>query len=198
MRTYYFKKSCFKKIHFLKQISLTFAFLLCLINPAKAALINTEFSELVGNQGTVDITLSLSASEVMNGLSLYFSEALFADLAIVTSPAEWDSIVIQPDVLLGAGFFDSFNIDGLTSGFARISFTWLAAVPFESALQVLEYEFYNADFEIIDSGVSTAVAASVPESSPFMLLMMGLVAVGLRRRACNTQAIFQSRQSCTH
>ncbi len=193
MRTYYFNKN-----NLFKKISLTFALLLCLINPAKAALINTEFSELVGNQGTVDITLSLSASEVMNGLSLYFSESLFADLAIITSPAEWDSIVIQPDALLGAGFFDSFNIDGLTSGFARISFTWLAAVPFESALQVLDYEFYNADYEIIDSGVSSAVVSSVSEPSLWMLIAIGLLAVGMRRRACNTRAAVQFRQSHIH
>lgn len=180
-------------LNMLKKISVFFTFLFCINTTANAALITTEFSELLGDQGTVDINLSLSAGEVMNGLSVYFSQDLFTDLVIETSPVEWDSIVIQSDVLLGDGYFDSFNIDALTSGFARISFTWLSALPFESALQTLGYEFYNADFDIIEAGVSTPVVASVPESSTLMLLMIGLLALGLHRHVRNSASIFPSR-----
>ena len=131
------------KLNFLKNISLLFTFLICAINPAKAALITTEFSDLVGNQGTVDINLSVSSGENFSGFSLYFSENLFADLEIIFSPAEWDSIVFQPDSLLGAGLFDSYNPLGLSAGFARVSFTYLSNLPF----QTLAYDFFDADFE---------------------------------------------------
>lgn len=176
-----------------KKISLLFTFLFCINTTANAAQITTDFSELLGNQGSVDIHLSLANGEVMNGLSVYFSEALFADLAIESSPLEWDSIVLQPDALLGAGLFDSYNIDGLISGFARISFSWISNLPFDSALQTLDFEFYNADFEFIEAGVSTPVVASVPESSTLMLLMIGLLMLGLHRQLRNSLTIFPSR-----
>lgn len=173
---------------FFKKISLLFTLLFCAINPAKAALITTGFSDLVGNEGTVDINLSLSSGDIFNGFSLYFSENLFTNLAIVSSPAEWDSIVFQPDLLLGAGLFDSFNATGLSNGYARISFTYLADLPF----QTLAYEFYDADFQILESGISTNVTTSVPESSSIILLMFGLIALGLRNRTRTTNTFFRS------
>lgn len=177
-------------LNIFKKTGLLFAFVLCVINPAKAALITTEFSELVGSQGTVDINLSLSAGENFSGLSLYFSETLFADLAIISSPVEWDSLVVQPDALLGAGLFDSYNPAGLISGFARVSFTYLSDLPF----QTLAYDFYDVDFSIIESGSSTNVTTPVPESSSIILLLLGLIAVALRQRARNSNNIFHSTQ----
>lgn len=178
------------KLNVFKSISLLFTFLFCVCSPAKAALITTEFSEPVGNQGTVDINLSLASGENFSGFSLYFSETLFANLDIIFSPAEWDSIVVQPDALLGAGLFDSYNPAGLSSGFARVSFTYLSDLPF----QTLAYDFYDADFSIVESGSSTNVTTSVPESSSIILLLLGLIAVGLRQRARNSNNIFHSTQ----
>lgn len=174
------------RTQFFKTISLLFTFLFCLNNSANAALITTEFSELVGNQGTVDINLTLASGEDFNGFSLYFSETLFANLDIISSPANWDSLIFQPDALLGAGFLDSYNAAGLISGVARISFTYLSDLPFQS----LAYDFYNADFDVVESGSSTNVTTpvSVPESSSLMLLMLGLIALGLRNRARNATA----------
>ena len=176
------------KLQFLKKISLLCTLLFCVINPAKAALITTEFSDLVGNEGTVDIKINLSNGEILNGFSLYFSESLFANLAIISSPTEWDSIVIQPDSLLGAGLFDSYNATGLSSGHARVSFTYLTSVPFET----LAYDFYDADFQITESGTSTNVTTPVPESSSIILLMFGLIALGLRKFAGSSPVMFYS------
>lgn len=165
------------KLNYFKSISLLFTFLFCIANPARAALITTEFSELVGNQGTVDIHLSLASGENFSGFSLYFSETLFADLDIIFSPAAWDSLVVQPDALLGAGLFDSYNPEGLSSGIARVSFTYLSNLPF----QTLAYDFYDADFSIVESGSSTNATTPVPESSSIILLLLGLISVALRQ-----------------
>lgn len=165
------------KLNCFKSISLLFTFLFCVANPARAALITTEFSELVGNQGTVDINLSLASGENFSGFSLYFSETLFANLDIIFSPAAWDSLVVQPDALLGAGLFDSYNPAGLSSGVARVSFTYLSDFPFQTPA----YDFYDADFSVIESGSSTNVTTSVPESSSIILLLLGLIAVALRQ-----------------
>jgi hypothetical protein len=147
--------------------------------PATAALITTEFSELVDNKGTVDIKLALAPGENPAGFSLFFSADLFADLTIITSPAQWDSLVFQPDSLLGAGMFDSYHPAGLNNGFARVSFTYLATIPFAP----LAYDFYDADYQIIASGETSLVAASVPESSPVVLLLMGLLGIYWRSRS---------------
>ncbi|HEY0891770.1 MAG TPA: PEP-CTERM sorting domain-containing protein [Cellvibrio sp.] len=165
------------KLNYFKSISLLFTFLFCVANPARAALITTEFSELVGNQGSVEINLSLASGENFSGFSLYFSETLFANLDIIFSPAAWDSLVVQPDALLGAGLFDSYNPAGLSSGVARVSFTYLSTLPFD----VLAYDFYDADFSIVESGSSTNVTTPVPESSSIILLLLGLIAVALRQ-----------------
>lgn len=165
------------KLNYFKSISLLFTFLFCVANPAKAALITTEFSELVGNQGTVEINLSIASGENFSGFSLYFSETLFSDLDIIFSPADWDSLVVQPDALLGAGLFDSYNPAGLSSGVARVSFTYLSTLPFDA----LAYDFYDADFSIVESGSSTNVTTPVPESSSTILLLLGLIAVALRQ-----------------
>jgi hypothetical protein len=149
-----------------------------------AALITTEFSDLVGNQGTVDIQLTLADGETTEGFSLYFSETLFANLSIISSPVEWDSIVIQPDVFLGEGLFDSLNLSGLTSGSARVAFTYLGLGPIEA----LAYDFYNADFEVTQSGTSTNVTRSVPESSSLLLMLLGLGALGAAQLRSRSQA----------
>lgn len=172
-------------LNIVKKTGLLFTFLLCVINPAKAALITTDFSELTGNQGTVDISLSLASGEHFSGFSLYFSESLFADLDIVFSPVEWDSIVFQPDALLGAGAFDSYNPLGLSSGLARVSFTYLSTLPFDA----LAYDFYDEDYQIVASGTATQVSASVPESSSIVLLLLGLIALGFHARARNSNTI---------
>lgn len=176
------------KLNMFKKLSLLFTFLFCLNNSTNAALITTEFSELIGNQGTVDINLTLASGENFSGFSLYFSESLFANLDIVFSPVDWDSIVLQPDALLGEGLFDSYNLLGLSSGMARVSFTYLSALP----IDVLAYDFFDEDFQIVASGTSTPVSASVPESSSIMLLMFGLIALGLRNRARTSSNIFHS------
>lgn len=161
-----------------KQLLLAFALLWSSINIAQGALITTDFSALSGNQGTVDIHLSLAAGETLEGFSLYFAEDQFSDISIVSSPTNWDSLVFQPDTLLGPGLFDSFNTVGLISGTARIAFTFIGSNP----LPALNYDLYNADFQVITSGTATPVSASVPESSSLLLILCGLVAVALQRR----------------
>ncbi len=167
------------KLHLLKQLILACTLVWSCVNTAQAALITTEFSELSGNQGTVDVQLTLVAGETVEGFSLQFSEELFSDLTIIFNPLSWDSLIFQPDSLLGPGLFDNFNSAGLLSGSARIAFTYIG----NSALPVLNYELYNADFQVTASGISTPVTTPVPESSPYVLILLGLFALALHRRS---------------
>lgn len=167
------------KLHLLKQLILACTLVWSCVNTAQAALITTEFSELSGNQGTVDVQLTIAAGETVEGFSLQFSEELFSDLTIIFSPSSWDSLIFQPDSLLGPGLFDNFNSAGLLSGSARIAFTYIG----KSALPALNYELYNADFQVTVSGIAAPVTTSVPESSSYVLILLGLFALALHRRA---------------
>ncbi|HTF95592.1 MAG TPA: PEP-CTERM sorting domain-containing protein [Cellvibrio sp.] len=167
------------KLHLFKQLILAFTLVWSCVNTAQAALITTEFSALTGNQGIVDVQLTLTSGETAEGFSLQFSEALFSDLTIIFSPLSWDSLIFQPDSLLGAGLFDNFNSAGLISGSARIAFTYIGS----DALPALNYELYNADFQVISSGISTLVTKSLPESSSLILILFGLFALALHRRS---------------
>ena len=172
------------KLHLLKQLILACTLVWSCTNTAHAALITTEFSELTGNQGTVDVQLILATGEKAEGFSLQFSEELFSDLSIIFSPLQWESLVFQPDNLLGSGLFDNFNSAGLISGSARIAFTYIGGALIDSsALPALNYELYNANFQVISSGTSTPAITSVPESSSFVLILLGLFALALHRRS---------------
>ncbi len=154
--------------------------LVCLASPARAALITTNFSDLVGNQGTVDIQLSLGNAEVVEGFQVFFSENLFSNLSIISSPANWDSYIGSP--MLSNLIFDNYNPSGLTSGYARLAFTYLG----QGAIQEVNYELYNADFEITGSGVAANIEASVPESSSLILMFLGLFAIVVKARCKST------------
>lgn len=167
------------KLYLLKHLILACTLVWSCLNTAHAALITTEFSELKDNRGTVDIQLTLATGEIVEGFSVYFSEELFNDLSIIFSPSTWDSLTFQPDSLLGPGLFDNFNETGLLSGSARIAFTYIGS----SALPALNYELYNTDFQVIFSGISTPVTTSVPESSSYALILLGLFALALHRRS---------------
>jgi hypothetical protein len=150
--------------------------LLCLASPARAALITTNFSDLVGNQGTVDIQLSLGNAEVVEGFQVFFSENLFSNLSIINSPVGWDSLILSS--VQGPSIFDSFNFLGLENGIAKLAFTYLGQGP----IQELNYEFYNGNFEVTGSGVAANVKTSVPESSGLMLALLGLLAIVVKAR----------------
>ncbi len=176
------------KQHFFSSILFILSMLVGVTNSAQAALITTEFSELTSNQGTVDIQLTLAAGETVEGFSLFFSETLFSDLTILSSPSNWDSLIFQPDSLLGPGLFDNFNAAGLLSGSARIAFTFIGS----GALPALNFDLYNVDFQIITSGTATPITTTVPESSSLLLMLAGLFALALHRRSYFVRNRFHS------
>jgi hypothetical protein len=160
--------------------------LVCLASPARAAVITTNFSDLVGNQGTVDIQLSLGNAEVLEGFQVFFSENLFSNLSVVNSPVGWDSLILSS--VQGPSIFDSFNFVGLEKGVAKLAFTYLG----QGSIPELNYEFYNGNFEVTGSGVAANVKTPVPESSGLMLVLLGLLAIAVKAR---TQGIAARRMA---
>jgi len=171
------------KLPIISKIFLSLVFF-CVIQSTQAALISSQFSDLGGNNWTVDLTLTNnSESAGINEFTLYFSESLYANLSVVSSPSSWDSFVAQPDLFLASpGFFDAYNPIGLSlgavqSGF-KIGFTFLG----QGAPGELPFDIIGADFQPVSSGTSTVVAAQVVEPSALWLMLAGILVLAARIR----------------
>lgn len=172
------------KQHFLKTF-FSGLILLCAFSSAQAALITSNFSDLGSNKWSVDLTLTNNTDAAgINEFTVYFSETLFSNLEVLSSPSAWDSFVAQPDLFLASpGFFDSYNpialaLGGSQGGF-KIGFTFLG----QGAPGALSFDIIGEDFQPTSSGTSTVVTTQVPEPSVFWLMLAGCVVLVARRRA---------------
>ena len=124
-----------------------------------------------------------SMSSSIEEFTIYFDLGLYENLAVGSTPTEWDAIVIQPDPALGDGFYDALALvtgiaPGATvSGFS-VSFDWLVAgIPGSQLFEVVD----PITFDILDSGNT----APVPEPATLLLLgsgLIGLIGIGKKLR----------------
>ncbi len=121
-------------------------------------------------------------------LSIYVSWAEVHQLSVLTSPAGWDSLVLQPDAaLLSDGMFDTLALGSgngvlpgqTVSGF-RIQFDW------SGSLSPQDLRFTVNDpvtFSVLDSGVTVGASPTmVPEPATWLLFTGALVAIWPFRR----------------
>jgi hypothetical protein len=142
------------------------ALLLC--GTARAGIIEYDVTNVSGSTWRYDYTVTNNT--LASGLSqftIWFALNLYESLAIVASPASWDSIVAQPDPILpDDGFFDSLSLglplalDASASGFS-LSFTWLGTgTPGAQAFDFID----AATFEPVESG--NTVRRVIPDPDP--------------------------------
>lgn len=154
--------------------------------PALAAVvIQYEVTSLGGDDWRYDYVVKNdgSVSELLE-FTIHFELGLTSNLAVVGSPADWDSLVAQPDGGIPAdGFFDSLALaGGLLAGDSlggfSVSFTWTGAgTPGAQAFDIVD----PVSFEVLGSG--TTQSAAVPEPAPWLLMLAaGAVALLLSRR----------------
>ncbi|MBT9500949.1 MAG: PEP-CTERM sorting domain-containing protein [Burkholderiaceae bacterium] len=164
------------------------ALLACTLSAtAQAAQMNRSFHHLAGNAWVVDLTVVADGDPAdLRGFTTYFADGLFADLTLLASPAQWDSLVIQTDtVLASAGYLDAFIIGGLglaagqSQGGFSVRFSYLGSgSPGE-----LSFDIVDANYQVLYSGL-TAPAAVVPEPATLVLgLFGGALLLGFVRRA---------------
>lgn len=158
-------------------------FLLATASWAEAALVTAHFTDAGNNQWMLDLSLVNSDLEQgANEFSVYFSESLFSNLAIIASPATWDSLVAQPDTYLASsGFFDSYSPQPLAlgktqSGF-KLAFTFLG----NGAPQPLVFDIFDNNFQIIASGNTV----QTPEPFSLSLFFTGVFMAGAARLTRN-------------
>lgn len=159
---------------------LVLATALLALSTGNAAQINASYSRVAGASWAVDFAVTNDGTPAeITGFTVYFSEMLFADLVVDASPAQWDSIAIQPDLnLQSPGFLDSILLGGSapltlgqTQGEFRVAFSFLGV----GAPPMLAYEIVDQNFNVLFSGTTTA---PIPEPSTVLMLGLGLAVVG--------------------
>jgi hypothetical protein len=156
----------------------------------QAAVITYSATNTAGSTWRYDYAVTndtLAGS--LEEFTIFFDRSFHTDLALSSSPADWDSIVVQPDLNLpDDGFFDSLALSGglsagdTLSGFS-VTFDWLGVGQPGSQLWTVVDPL---SFETIESGFTVLLEppVDVPEPGTVALLIIGLLgAVSGRRNA---------------
>lgn len=155
------------------------ALLVALAAPATAAEMTAAFTHETGATWQVDLNvINDGVPATFSGFTVYFSEALYADLALIASPAAWDSIVVQPDLgLASAGFLDSALFDRnqpLTAGQSQGGFTVQFTLLGNGAPAPLLFDIVDENYNVLSSGQT----AAVPEPAMLVQLLAGIGVLG--------------------
>jgi hypothetical protein len=146
---------------------------------AAGASISATYHPLTGDQWFADFVVTGDgAPSVIKDLTVYFPDSSFAGLVLNSSPANWDSLIVQPDVALhSAGFLDSLALgsgigNGASLGGFQVKFDYLGqGVP-----PALHFDINDAEFQPLFSGLTTVAAVPEPEAAWLMALGLGAIA----------------------
>jgi hypothetical protein len=153
--------------------------LLLSVRSAQAASIEFEATNLGGDTWRYDYFIASGSFSTQQGFAVFFDYALYEDLQPAPSPAGWDVLTTNPDIVLQSdGTFDALALmdNPLFAGPFSVTFTWLGAgMPASQP-----FDFYTLDssgFPVPDpsnSGFTTPrQVAPVPEPSTLLLVLTG-------------------------
>ena len=162
-----------------------------------AVQIDASFEEISAGSWQVDYRILNDNLPSLAAFTIFFPAADTHTLAVVSTNANWDLLVIQPD----QGIPDDGFVDGLakaaglvTGATLDLTMTFGSTSQFSPAPQ--RFEIRNPDtFQLIDSGFTTVTV--VPEPASASLLLVGALALlALCRRwpvECKGQRIADPR-----
>ena len=160
--------------------------LLSMAAPLSASPIFYEITNIGGDRWQYDYTLGNDTTALIDSFTIFFALDTFANLTLVSSPTNWDSLVADPDPNLpDDGFFDTYDLDFLginpgesLSGFS-VSFDFLGiGTPGSQAFDANPFGNVISGFTQLAPGDPI----SVPEPDTWFLLSAGLAVLLLRRR----------------
>ena len=157
---------------------------------ALSSLVSTSFASPVisyttsnpgGNNWVYQYTVSNPApSDPIAEFTFWFDRALYTNLGVISSPADWDSIVIQSDDSIPAdGFFDSLALgpgigaNETLTGFA-VHFTFLGSGNPGAQL----FDILDANFNTVFSGTTrrdSGPTGQVPEPGIAWLMLAAII-----------------------
>jgi PEP-CTERM motif-containing protein len=155
---------------------------------AAAASISASYHQLAGDHWLADFVVTGDGSpSLINDFTVFFPDTSFAALVLNTSPANWDSLIIQPDTTLHSpGFLDSLALGsgiatGASLGGFEVAFNYLG----NGTPPALHFDVNDANFHPVFSGVTVA---AVPEPEVAWLMLLGLGAIAGARVRKQRQA----------
>ncbi len=155
--------------------------------PSQATTVRYDLSLVVGNTWQYDFSVANdSLATAIDEFTIYFDRALFSNLQLVSAPADWDPLAIQPDLGLPQdGYFDWLAMSsGIAPGRSAGSFQVRVdfggnSTPGASLFEVVD----PTTFDTLDRGFTTPTVTAVPEPSSMVLLTSGLLLAMLRGRS---------------
>lgn len=163
-------------------ISILFISLMSFLSQsAYATTILYNTTNVIGNTWEYAYTVSNdTVPSDINEVVILFDYGLYENIGVVSSPSDWDTIAVQPDLIFDYpdnGYADSLAlVSGITPGSSlsglTISFDWIGSdTPGAQSFEILDPN----TFDIVDSG--NTAPAPVPEPATLLLLGTGLLSM---------------------
>ena len=152
---------------------------------AHALIINSDVTKLSGQQYQADYQFFNDSQNAIDGLTVYFQYSLFDNVALLSSPADWDVFVAPAQIIFGLeedGFVDALALvsplqAGETLSGLSVVFDWTANAELISTTQ--RFETYDANsFDITSEGeyqLSATQVVNAPMSALFFMVFVGVI-----------------------
>lgn len=167
------------------------ATLLCVaFSSAQASTISYSGTFLGGMKWRYDYLIHNSLPAPLGEFTIFFDEGAFGDIASAGAPADWDVLIVQPDLALpAAGFYDALSLNG---GLPSMGTSESFAIEFDyfgsGSPGRQRFAVYDpVSFDIIEQGFTTDIAA-VPIPPTMYLMIIGLLAIAWTTR-CGSAGI---------
>lgn len=169
-----------------KPIYLLFASLLSFSFSVSAATINADLTNISGNTYQAEYTVENdSLASTIDEFTIWFDLGLYENISTVSTPADWDPLVIQPDASIpDDGFYDVLALSsGITNGDSLggfiVSFDWLGGnASMSQFFEIIDPSTFN----VLASGNTIVAANNVPEPFSITLLASGLAGMAFSRK----------------